>query len=131
MYCMVLGATETGDARRSNDDTRALLLTQLRRGALEYCVMAMLGEEPRYGFDLVRSLSERPGMATGEGTVYPLLSRLRREGKVATTWQPSESGPPRRYYTLTSAGQEALDQFVDAWATFRETVDSIMEERRI
>ncbi|MFN8052583.1 MAG: PadR family transcriptional regulator [Acidimicrobiales bacterium] len=120
-----------GDAqdRTGEDEVRAQLLAQLRRGALEYCVMAMLGDEPRYGFDLVRSLSERPGMETGEGTVYPLLTRLRKEGKVDTTWHPSESGPPRRYHTLTATGRASLDQFERAWSTFRDSVDSIMEGR--
>ena len=119
-----------GDASQLQGlDDRSRLLAQLRRGALEYCVLALLSDEPRYGFDLVRSLSDHPGMETGEGTIYPLLTRLRKEGKVDTTWQPSDTGPPRRYYTITRAGSSSLDQFEQAWTTFRSTVDSIMKER--
>ena len=119
-----------GDASQQQGlDDRSQLLAQLRRGALEYCVLALRGDEPRYGFDLVRSLSDHPGMETGEGTIYPLLTRLRKEGKVDTTWQPSDTGPPRRYYTITSAGSASLDQFEQAWGTFRSTVDSIMKGR--
>ena len=133
MCRMVPGHTEyhrsDQPAVAGSSDVHALLLAQLRRGALEHCVLALLGDEPRYGFDLVRSLSDHPGMETGEGTVYPLLTRLRKDGRVETTWQPSESGPPRRYYALTAAGRASLDQFEAAWTTFRTTVDAIMQGR--
>ena len=72
------------------------LLTQMRRGTLEYCVLALLREEERYGFDLVKALGAADGMVTSEGTIYPLLSRLRRDGLVTTTWEESPAGPPRR-----------------------------------
>jgi PadR family transcriptional regulator, regulatory protein PadR len=103
------------------------LLTQMRRGTLEYCVLALLNDEERYGFDLVRALSEADGMVTSEGTIYPLLSRLRRDGLVSTTWEESPSGPPRRYYRLTAKGRQALGQFVQEWHRFRDSVDRFME----
>jgi PadR family transcriptional regulator, regulatory protein PadR len=103
------------------------LLTQMRRGTLEYCVLALLNEEERYGFDLVRALGEADGMVTSEGTIYPLLSRLRRDGLVSTTWEESPSGPPRRYYRLTPKGRQALSQFVQEWQRFRDAVDRFME----
>src|SRR6266496_2498382 len=96
-------------ARR--DATREAPIAQMRRGTLEYCVMALLRDEERYGFDLVRALGELDGMVTTEGTIYPLLSRLRRDGLVETTWRESSTGPPRRYYRLTKAGRGALDGF--------------------
>ncbi len=102
------------------------MLSQLRRGALEYCVMALVREQPRYGFDIVRELSDSDGLLTSEGTIYPLLSRLRRDGLVATSWQESDSGPPRRYYELTQAGRTALARFVDDWARFRDAVDRVL-----
>jgi PadR family transcriptional regulator PadR len=102
-------------------------VAQLRRGVLEYCVMALLQGEERYGFDLVRTLGSTDGLVIGEGTVYPLLSRLRREGMVETTWQESPSGPPRRYYRLTSTGRQALQGFRIEWSRFRDTVDGILE----
>src|SRR5882724_11282124 len=83
-------------------------IPQLRRGVLEYCVLSLLRDEELYGFDLVRRLADVDGMVTSEGTIYPLLSRLRREGWVSTTWAESEAGPPRRYYALTPAGRRAL-----------------------
>jgi PadR family transcriptional regulator PadR len=104
-----------------------MVVAQMRRGTLEYCVLALLAEEERYGFDLVRSLAEVDGMVTSEGTMYPLLSRLRRDGLVESTWRESTSGPPRRYYTLTKAGRSALDVFRSEWARFRDAVDHFVE----
>ncbi len=103
------------------------LLAQMRRGTLEYCVLALLREEERYGFDLVKALGATDGMVTSEGTIYPLLSRLRRDGLVSTTWHESPSGPPRRYYRLTQKGRKALADFIQEWARFRDAVDRFVE----
>ena len=102
------------------------VISQLRRGVLEFCVLALLRETERYGFELVRALTEADGLVTTEGTLYPLLGRLRRDGAVETTWRESTSGPPRRYYRLTPAGHEALDAFTLEWARFRTSVDSLL-----
>ena len=101
-------------------------LTQLRRGVIEFCVLALLRDEALYGFDLVRRLGQVQGLLTSEGTIYPLLSRLRRDGLVTTSWQESPSGPPRRYYTASPDGQRALDAFVADWQQFRDSVDSLL-----
>jgi len=106
---------------------RTALLAQLRRGTLEYCVLALLQGGERYGLDLVRQLGQVDGMLTSEGTIYPLLGRLRRDGLVATTWRESPSGPPRRYYHLTPTGQQALDAFATEWARFRDAVDHFLD----
>lgn len=102
------------------------VLSQLRRGALEFCVLALLADEERYGFDIVRTLGSIDGMVTGEGTLYPLLSRLKSDGYVATTWRDSDAGPPRKYYALTADGRHALDDFTTEWRRFRDAVDSIL-----
>jgi PadR family transcriptional regulator PadR len=109
---------EQGDARNS--------LSQLRRGTVEYCVMALLRDGERYGFDLVRALSAVDGLVVSEGTIYPLLSRLRREDLVTTTWRESDAGPPRRYYSLTEAGHAALITFTREWSRFRDAVDTLL-----
>ena len=109
---------------RVSDD--AALTTALRRGTLEFCVLALLDRRELYGVELVRGLSEALGMTTSEGTVYPLLSRLRRSGRVATIWRDAPAGPPRRYYTLTPDGQAALAHFRTEWVTFRTGVDRIL-----
>jgi PadR family transcriptional regulator, regulatory protein PadR len=102
------------------------LLPQLRRGVLEYCVMALLQREERYAFDLVRELSELDGMVISEGTIYPMLARMRRDGTVETTWRESPSGPPRRYYRLSAEGRKALAGFRREWSTFRDAVDRVI-----
>jgi PadR family transcriptional regulator PadR len=103
---------------------------QLRRGVVEYCLLALLVREDRYGFDLVRSLS-RSGLVAGEGTVYPLLTRLARDAYVTTTWRDSPSGPPRKYYAITARGKAALVQFQPEWTRFRDAVDGVFEEGAI
>jgi PadR family transcriptional regulator PadR len=112
---------EPGEARNS--------LSQLRRGAVEYCVLALLRDGERYGFELVRKLSEVDGLVTSEGTIYPLLTRLRRDRLVTTFWRESESGPPRRYYQLTPAGKAALADFTKEWGRFRDSVDAILTRK--
>lgn len=109
---------EPGEARNS--------LTQLRRGVVEYCVLALLVKEELYGFDLIRRLSQVDGLVTSEGTIYPLLSRLRRDGWVSTSWRESDSGPPRRYYALTSDGHRALEAFTNDWRVFSRAVDDLL-----
>jgi PadR family transcriptional regulator, regulatory protein PadR len=102
------------------------VISQLRRGVLQFCVLALLRDEERYGFEIVRTLSEADGLVTTEGTVYPLLARLRKEGVVETTWRESTSGPPRRYYRLTPAGRSHLDAFTAEWTRFRGSVDTLL-----
>lgn len=102
------------------------LLAQMRRGTLQYCVLALLATEERYAFDLVRRLADVDGMVTSEGTIYPLLGRLRRDGLVESTWRESPAGPPRRYYRLTRAGRVALDDFRREWIRFRDAVDTFV-----
>ncbi|MGW0763285.1 PadR family transcriptional regulator [Streptomyces sp. NPDC002814] len=103
------------------------LLTQLRRGVLEYCVLALLRNGEQYGVELARRLGSADALTTSEGTLYPLLSRLRRRGLVSTEWRESPAGPPRRYYHLTPAGQSTLAEFSAEWASFRRAVDQLME----
>lgn len=109
---------EPGEARTS--------LSQLRRGAIEYCVLALLRGGEMYGFELVKELGEVDGMVTSEGTIYPLLTRLRKDDLVTTTWRESESGPPRRYYSITKQGRDALADFAENWIRFRDGVDRLI-----
>lgn len=104
----------------------AQLSTSLRRGTLEFCVLALVEREDRYGTELVRRLGEEGGLTASEGTIYPLLSRLRRVGWIDSTWSESPSGPPRRYYSLTEGGRSALALFRTEWVSFRQTVDRLV-----
>jgi PadR family transcriptional regulator PadR len=104
----------------------AKAVSQMRRGVLEFCVMALLRDGPRYGVELLRELGAVDAMVTSEGTIYPLLSRLRKDKLVETSWQESPSGPPRRYYELTPAGVKALGEFTTEWAHFKDAVEHFL-----
>ena len=103
------------------------VISQLRRGVLEFCVLALLRDGERYGFEIARALSSADGLVTTEGTLYPLLGRLRKEGVVETTWRESPSGPPRRYYRLTPTGRSLLAAFTAEWVRFRDSVTTLLE----
>ena len=89
-------------------------------------MLALLESEEQYSVEIVRRLGSETALTTTEGTLYPLLSRLRRAGWVNTSWRESPTGPPRRYYALTHAGRAALTHFRTEWRAFRETVDRIV-----
>lgn len=110
----------------SRHRTPSKAASQLRKGVLEYCVLALMRDGPRYGVELLRELEETGALATSQGTVYPLLSRLRRDELVVTSWRESTSGPPRRYYELTEAGHAALAEFTGKWPGFRDAVDRLL-----
>lgn len=103
-------------------------LGQLRRGVADRCVLGLLEGQERYGFDLAKILS-RAQLIAGEGTIYPLLSRLRREGLVEAVWRESAEGPPRRYYALTHAGSAQLAQFRLQWAQFSAAVSAVLNSQ--
>ena len=81
------------------------LATQLRKGFLAYCVLKVCAHEPRYTSDIIAALRQAE-MVVVEGTIYPLLSRLQKDGLLAHEWQESEQGPPRKYYKTTDFGDE-------------------------
>jgi len=105
------------------------LATQLRKGVIEYCVLAMLRDKPCYGGELVQLMSNNDGLLVSEGTIYPLLSRMRAEGLVETEWQETAGGSPRRYYSLTRSGRQAVTDFHGEWLRFRATVDGIFRDQ--
>src|SRR5260370_19743303 len=107
----------------------ANLMAQMRRGSIEFCVLALLRDEERYGLDLSRRLAA-DGLVTSEGTMYPLLARLRQDGLVETSWHESSQGPPRRYYRLTNEGRAALDAFTVQWPRFRDAIDNVLDGGR-
>lgn len=81
---------------------------QVRKGVLELCILNALEGEERYGYDLVKSLAALPGFGVTEGTLYPLLSRLRAQGLVKTRLEESTTGPARKYYALTPQGRRVV-----------------------
>jgi PadR family transcriptional regulator PadR len=89
--------------------------TQLRKGALELAILNALNGDRLYGYDIVRILRQHEGLMIADGTVYPILSRLKADALVRATIEDSPDGPPRKYYELTKNGRQALDEMNDAW----------------
>jgi PadR family transcriptional regulator PadR len=86
---------------------------QVRKGLLELCILNALAEEERYGYDLVKTLLEVHGLGVTEGTIYPLLSRLRVAGLISSRLEESSSGPARKYYSLTRDGRKVMETMND------------------
>jgi PadR family transcriptional regulator PadR len=102
--------------------------TQLRKGMLELCILNAIKGSSLYGYDIVRKLRDIPSLVISEGTIYPILSRLKREGFVQTTIKESTEGPPRKYYELTEKGRQILSNMNDYWVDIRSGTDSLKGE---
>lgn len=100
--------------------------TQLRRGVVGPCILALLSSGPRYGLQLVKELDRVGQLLSSQGTVYPLLNRLHEAGLVSSYWQMSDSERPRRYYEITNSGRRELGEFRDDWAQFAGAVSGLL-----
>ncbi len=109
-------------------DLLANWTTQLRKGLLELCVLSSLRGRRLYGYDIVKKLGAVGGLVMGEGTVYPILSRFKKDGLVETTLEESPEGPARKYYQLTPRGRITLVKMLAAWAEVRDGVDRVATE---
>jgi PadR family transcriptional regulator PadR len=98
--------------------------TNIRKGLLEFLILKIISADKVYVADMMKRLSETD-FATQEGTLYPLLSKLRREELVDYEWQESESGPPRKYYKLTAKGIAQLAEFKDYWDYLNTTINQV------
>lgn len=98
--------------------------SQMRKGMLEYCVMLLLRKEACYSSDIIRRLKEAE-LIVVEGTLYPLLTRLKNDGLLSYEWRESTQGPPRKYYRLTQSGEEFLAQLDEAWCSLANSVEII------
>ena len=93
----------------------------IRKGLLEFLILRIVATGKVYAADILRRLSDTE-FATQEGTLYPLLSKMRREGLLDYEWQESEAGPPRKYYELTARGRAQLAELNDYWKLLNATV---------
>lgn len=99
---------------------------QLKKGALELCVLALLARRESYAYEIASTLADAVGM--GEGTIYPLMRRMQNDGLVDTRLAESNSGPPRKYYRLTSAGRAAFAAQRREWRGFMDSVNRLLGE---
>ena len=96
--------------------------SQMRKGMLEYSVLMILRRQPSYANDIIKQLKDAD-LIVVEGTLYPLLTRLKKDALLSYEWKESLLGPPRKYYALTTEGQRALDEMDSTWNSLSRTVE--------
>ena len=99
-------------------------ISQMRRGILEFCILCVLSEQEVYTSELITRLKQANLIVT-DGTLYPLLNRLQKGELLQYRWEESESGPPRKYYSLTQAGQRVSEELAKAWSDITQSVEII------
>ena len=102
--------------------------SQMRKGYLEYCILLIINKKPAYVSDIISELKEAR-MIVVEGTLYPLLSRLKNNGILSYQWQESVSGPPRKYYELTESGQTFLAELENGWEELKQAVEHLKMQK--
>ncbi len=98
---------------------------QMRKGLLEFCILLLISRKAVYASDILGRLKEAD-LIVVEGTLYPLLSRLRTEELVSYEWRESKSGPPRKYYSLTKKGKDTLKDLVTTWKSLNDSIQSLL-----
>ena len=112
------------DKNIDNNDYAEQLAVQLRKGFLAYCVLVVCAEKPKYTSDIITQL-KLAELVVVEGTIYPLLSRLQRDGMLTHEWQESEQGPPRKYYHTTEAGKIVITHMNKKIASLNATLEKL------
>lgn len=103
--------------------------TQMLKGILEGCLLAVISEEEVYGYEMTKKLELYGFNMVSEGSIYPLLIRMKKDGLVITTTKASESGPKRKYYSLTDKGREQLTTFMEIWKSISTSVNKLLEDK--
>jgi PadR family transcriptional regulator, regulatory protein PadR len=114
-------------AKNRNGDRAEHWEAQLRKGCLEMAILASLWQTRLYGLEILRSLAENSELDVAEGTLYPILLRLRNEGLVLSEWVEGEVGHPRKYYWLTPAGRIRAKQMAGAWHEFADKLAVLVD----
>ena len=104
--------------------------SQMRKGMLEYCVLLLLSKGEFYASDIIEQL-KKANLIVVEGTLYPLLTRLKKDGMVSYRWIESTQGPPRKYYTLTTEGEAFLQGLEEAWSELANTVNHLKRTQNL
>lgn len=99
---------------------------QMRKSLLEFCILVVISEGRIYASDILKRLTDA-NMIIVEGTLYPLLSRLRTEGMVEYEWEESRTGPPRKYYTLTKHGKAAVESLKESWTDLQTSISTLIK----
>ncbi|SFS63500.1 PadR family transcriptional regulator [Marininema halotolerans] len=101
--------------------------SQMLKGIMEGCILEMINQKERYGYELSQKLSQHGFPHISEGSIYPLLLRMQKEGLIEGSLIPSQSGPRRKYYRLTQKGEKTLAEFTHQWDALKRAVDNVLE----
>ena len=101
---------------------------QMRKGVLEYCILLVLDGKPLYASNIIQALKEAK-LIVVEGTLYPLLTRLKNAGLLTYKWEESTQGPPRKYYELTDSGRKFLGDLENSWSELVESVGTVKNNK--
>ncbi|MCZ8519477.1 MULTISPECIES: PadR family transcriptional regulator [Paenibacillus] len=99
--------------------------SQIRRGILELCILHLIEQKTRYGYDILHIFQQWESLTITDGTVYPLLRRLQKENYIESYWQQSSSGPPRKYYRITPDGVKFMKEMTNEWESIVSSVHDI------
>lgn len=100
------------------------------KGILDGCILAIIKEKEVYGYELAETLEQYGFTSFSEGTIYPLLLRMEKEGLLTSTLRKSTAGPRRKYYSLSKKGLKELDEFVKRWVTLKENVNNVLKHQK-
>lgn len=113
----------------SKDERIVKWESQVRKGMLDFIILMCLARKEFYGYELIKRIKELAGLNVSEGTVYPLLNRLKKEDLIASKWVEMDTGIPRKYYHITEKGTTILAGMKEAWEEFSESISQFMEEK--
>lgn len=102
--------------------------TQMLKGILDGCILSIIKEGEIYGYELAEKLQGYGFSSFSEGTIYPLLLRMQKDGLLSSVQRKSTAGPKRKYYTLTPKGEEELEQFLARWADMKKSVETVINK---
>lgn len=114
------------NSREANPEPADKWEVQVRKGCLELAILAVLWPGRAYGLEILRQLAENSALIVPEGTVYPLLNRLKAEGWLASEWVETDAGHPRKYYKLTAGGRRRAVEMAKFWSTFSANLDGLL-----
>jgi len=115
--------SETKKLEFNVENTKA----QMRKGILEFCILLIISQEKIYASSILKEL-KKSNLIVVEGTVYPLLARLKNSGLLSYDWEESKSGPPRKYYTVTKQGKAVLKQLQITWGGLDKSINTLLKK---
>jgi PadR family transcriptional regulator PadR len=121
---LVVKGTVVYNVHMSQENQLENSKAQMRKGILEFCILLIIAQGRVYAGEILSEL-KKADLIVVEGTLYPLLSRLKSQGYLDHTWEESKSGPPRKYYTLTDKGKSFLKELRDTWSTLTKSIKSL------